>query len=355
MILCSLKIPLENHISVPDGSFFNFILNDELVGIKVSTIQGKKIISYREDLEWLNTKLGLRAEIIAKKSKNEDVILNVYFDNGGIQGKGYLQPNKFTILDFYFEAENRDMVLDDGIHERIKDKVQTYLDYFISHYLEISCDNDIGNINLSDVPVITFYSSEKYIFTKKQLSGDFNFEKNVFNWYDTERTGHLKDDFPIDWCQFFQGRLESAVSVPIFNQLLIDAKRQSYFYNNQELALVLCESAFETFVSSSVLQCAAHAGVNEIEVGRGRSKGLKGVDELVENESISVLLDSLNSFIPENIKSTNEHREWHVYAYEPRNKIIHRGYSGVTKSEVNKAFNSVNAYMQLIKRNLRSG
>ncbi|MFT6491129.1 MAG: hypothetical protein ACJAWP_000005 [Porticoccus sp.] len=353
MFLCRLTIPLKNHLSLPSGSFFNFEVSGRLVGVQTNTVQGEIIYSYSDSLSWLNEQSGLRAEVSAKKRDKQDKILKVYFSELGLLQKGYVQPNRFTIVDLYFEEKSISSFTEERHKEKQKIWVEQCLEYFVSHYLEVGCDNDIPKISLSDVPVVTLYVSERYEFTKEVVSGDFKFHQNQFNWYETEKSGHLKDNFSEQWCRLLQGKLGSNEPVPIYNQLLMDAKRQSFYYNNQELSIVLCESAFETFVVQKLLSYCNAKGILEIGTGKGKNRKSIPVGDCVEHKNISELLSAVCEVSGDNVKAGTDHLEWTNHAYNVRNKIIHRGKKGHTKTEAEKAFFVVNKYMCLIRDTLR--
>lgn len=353
MVLCRLTIPLKKHLSLPNDSFFNFEVNGRLVGIQITTVQGETIYSYADSLSWLDNQSGLRVEVSAKKSGKKEKTLKVYFSELGLIQKGYVQPNKFTIVDLYFEQDSGEIFKDKKDEEKIKEWIEACLDYFVSHYLEVGCDNDIPKIYLSDVPIITLHLSENYEFSKKGVSGDFSFYQNKFICYETERSGHLKDDFPEEWCRLLQGKLESNKTVPIFNQLLIDAKRQCFHYNNQELSIILCESAFETFVSKRLLNYCEAKSIGELGLGKGKNRRSIPIYEFTEKSNISEFLSAVSEVSSINIKAGVEHLEWMKHAYDVRNRIVHRGKTGHTKDEAKKAFFVVNNYMGLIRHALQ--
>lgn len=347
MILCKLSIPLRVNLSVPSGSFFVFEVDGKLVGIEILVVYGESIISYADNPDWINRGSGEAkiAVIKAKKSGKGEEILRVYFSERGIVGNGYIQPNRFCVINLYFEEQSSARVNLSGK----KLWVEQCINYFISHYLEIGCDNDIQRICISDIPIITISTADCYEFSKEGLRANFTHNRHQFNWYDTQRTGHLKEDFPVEWLSLLQEKLDSGSPVLLHNSLLIDAKRQSFFYGNQELSIVLCESSFEVFASNRLAKYCAENGIKELFSGKGSRRISMPVDEFTEKQNIDNLLMAASEVTGVKIKEGTEHLNWKKYAYEERNKIVHRGAVGYTKDQAKKAFQVVNDYMKHLR------
>lgn len=344
MTLCRLSIPLKNHLSLPDRSYFIFEFENRLLGLEINSVNGLSVTSYSEKLDWIEGGKFKKAAIKAKRDGKTGEILRVYFRDTGISGGGTVQPNKFSMVNLYIEVEKTP--IQEGLFDgpELKGFVERAINYFLYHYLQIGCDNDIPEIVMSDIPVVSIATAEKYAFTKQETLGTFVHRSHQFHWFDTERSGHLKEDFPMEWLSLLQGNLDASKPIPLHNMLLADAKRQSYQFSNHELAIVLSESAFEVFAAQKLVSHCNENRILKITFGPQRRRKTLLVNDIVEKNGISDVLSAINELSDADLKGGAEHRNWKEHAYEQRNDIVHRGASGFTREDAMEAFKAVVSY-----------
>jgi hypothetical protein len=232
--------------------------------------------------------------------------------------------------------------------------IQDCVTFLLDHYLAITSDNDIPRFSLKSASIVTLYTATKYEFASNKVEAKLQFNRHIFNSESPEKTGHLKELIPGDWIAELQTRLASGVPVSIYERLLIDAKRQTFYAEEHELSIILAETAFETFVSLELKKFCDKSAIRELDVGSGKKKAKIPVEKVLENESISNLLSHITAVTQVKVKANKEHKSWHDFAYAPRNLIVHRGAKGFNAADAQKAFSAIIRYMNFIRKTLRA-
>jgi|GEM_PF-5505290 len=125
---------------------------------------------------------------------------------------------------------------------------------------------------------------------------------------------------------------------PLWIAILLEAKEQEHSSRNHDLAIVLLQTSFETFVDYRLRELLELKNEPESDI-------IKRLTDRFLNKLTQQLPRLLNKEIREGIK---EYDEWKIYLYKLRNNIVHKGNRGHTEQDVQRAFNAVGFLLNYI-------
>jgi hypothetical protein len=150
-----------------------------------------------------------------------------------------------------------------------------------------------------------------------------------------------------DTLNLFGEFLQSGRSIPLYQQLLLEAKEQGHINEKYELSVIKIGTAFEVFLQELLVKACESLGINELQV---EGKTTKNYKEAIQGGNLRDLLRKyLKQIIGNNsILSVKEYNHWHSKAYTLRNEIIHSGRMNVSEKEAMLAFESTTKLINLI-------
>lgn len=206
---------------------------------------------------------------------------------------------------------------------------------------------------MDDAPAIDVWVADKYKFDASGSDVTFRLHNRRWSWADASKTSPFKQGMSEENFKRLVGLLHSGENVRLYDRLLLDSKEQSFVRGEHDLAIVIAETAFEAFLQSSLISWCAANGPTTLKIGKGKGEKDLPYQEAIESAQVRDNLDYVQTLTNKNVKGGAEHNNWLKYAYQARNKIIHRGIRGATHDDAGKAFTSVIAFRQLIDRTLK--
>lgn len=64
--------------------------------------------------------------------------------------------------------------------------------------------------------------------------------------------------------------MKTGSRIPLYQQLLLEAKEQGHINNNYELSVVKIGTSFEVFLKELLVNACQNIGIQKLPVGRGR-------------------------------------------------------------------------------------
>lgn len=362
MILCSWILPLPIHLNLPDNSHFFIKTEERNVYLLFESIYGEKIISYNtKNYSWLDDSLPVEENPVVEQIrvlKNENdkkaVFRQWYFVKNRLPSViGIVDQNTFSVIHLVFEVENIESLENETL-ELTKNWVGKVLSKFIDTYRMFSSDTDVVKFPINEIPCVEILTADQYYsFDKEGFEGNLRPFKRIYNWMNAESLGHLKEEFTQTNLEIIRKRLEENIEVPIYNELLLDARELSHNYKKHDLAIVVIENAFETFLQKKLIFICQNRNITQLEYGRGKGATLIDYIEAIEKGGVKeYLLPYVVSLSNHNVKGGIEYNNWLTKTYERRNDIVHKGFRGATTTDAGEAFKSTIDFINFINKHL---
>lgn len=269
-----------------------------------------------------------------------------YVENEDIFRHGYKINGVNNLIYIYLPLN-----LDGLNHEKPGQTAEEFFEYFISRY-QLCLNRGFGDNRLLGIS----YAVEKYNAVVEELGkGKLRFK--------TKKTGiEFGVAIPTDECQtdyklsdellnILLGNIQEYRELRIDEKIMVAAKKQALFHRNYDLAIVLFGTAFEARVQNLVFGLCQVQGVKKLGNGN-KTFPVKEVVNKNINELINVHLAQLLS--RKTFKEEGYYKAWRSKAYEPRNKIIHRGESGFGEDVAKQAYEAIKYFLANIESILTS-
>lgn len=357
MILCTFSWPILVHLAVPQQEGFFFSVEGRNVYVDCQTLPGAKLFSYTgEEYGWLTKEYELVSRYVNAVSKgNEKAPVRQIHrkKEESLFTGGTVDPVKYTRIFVTFEVEGTEVLDDEARFDELKDWVERVVQHFVDLYRMVTQENDVTRPRLTDAPVIDVMVADRYEFSANAFGGDFRPYKWVQSWAERTNTAHFKDTMTPDGARLLLELLQCGFSPLVSDKLLLDAKEQSFVRNEHNMAVVIAETGFETFLQMLLINWCSANGKTTLKVGRGKGEKELPYQEAIESASVSTNLDFVEEFSGQKIKGGVQYGNWYKYAYQARNGIIHLGARGTSADDAGKAFNAVVTFMEFIKQVLK--
>jgi hypothetical protein len=356
MILCTFSWPILAHLAVPPGEGFFFNWGGRDVHIECQTLPGARLFSYTGvEYGWLTEEYKVVSRYIrgVTKSGEKFPVRQIHRKESAVPFTGgTVDPVNYTRVLVSFELESTDVLDDDARFAELKGWVESAVRHFVDLYRMVTQEGDVTTPRLRDTPVVDVLVADDYEFNAEVLGGNFRPYKWVHGWEDAARTSRLKETMPRDGAEALAKLLQAGFKPRVFDRLLLDAKEQAFTRDEYDLAIVIVETAFETFLQERLLAACAVKGITDLTVGRGKGATKMPYREAVERAQVRDCLDYAQELSGRTFKGGAEHNNWFTHAYEKRNQIVHRGARGATFDDVGRAYTAVVAYAELIDKGL---
>jgi hypothetical protein len=357
MILCTFSWPIQTHLAVPQNEGFFFSMDGRNVYIDCQTLPGTKLFSYTgEEYGWLTKEYEVISRYIQVVSTSDKKVpvrqIHRKKDEASFTG-GTADPVKYTRISVTFEVESTDVLDDETSFNELKAWVERVAQHFVDLYRIATQENDVVRLRIKDAPAIDVLVADDYEFNAEVLSGNFRLYKWVQSWEEATKVAHFKETMQPERTQVLLELLQSGFSPHIHDRLLLDAKEQSFVRNEHDMAIVIAETAFETFLQARLINwCAANSKAT-LKVGKGKGEKDLPYQEAIEGASVSTNLDFVEEFSSQKIKGGAEYGNWHKHAFTARNGIVHLGIRGAAAEDAGKAFTAVVTFIEFINQVLR--
>ncbi|MFD1736140.1 hypothetical protein ACFSCX_06135 [Bacillus salitolerans] len=345
------KYVFEIYLSLPsEGFHFNY--RNRSVFINTEVIKGNLLQSYnRDNYNWLNKK---DSHIYKFSVDNNQGVMQdarfIRFDNEkGIYSGGVIEPTHYTQICVFSLLKGNEYSLDEGVITELKSYFFDTIKYFINNYRRVLNENDVPKINISNCPVIEIQTSDNCVISNDGIEGDFKIFK-----YDFELSGIPKvfeKRVPErDQLDTFNALLKSGQEISMHEMLLLDAKENGQIYGRYDISIIQIGTALEIFLKNLLIYECNRRSITEL-AGRGKNGKPKFYLTAIYEGSIK---DDLFRFFydifKKNIKGSKTYNDWHVNAYELRNKIVHNAYQNVTDNDASLAFDSTKELIEEINK-----
>lgn len=139
--------------------------------------------------------------------------------------------------------------------------------------------------------------------------------------------------------------LYSGRTVPIADQLLLEAKNLAFNAQSYDAAIVLIQSSFELHVTLKMKTDCESAGIRKLKTAEDSE--MVNYRKAIERASVSKLLGFIAEQIyGEALNSGKEYEEWRCMCYKKRNSIAHRGCLNSNLCDVRNAFEAMSRYRE---------
>jgi hypothetical protein len=356
MAICMFKYLFDIKFSVSEDNGFFVDYKGKRSFIRVKTIKGANISSFTgEDFSWL---LNTNEEIKENKSvlkitvqnKLEEVPVRYihYLKNKDYFSGGMIQPTSFSIVEVLFEISNIKYVENKENIKILEKSASEIINNFTNKYRIVSEETDVYTPQVSTSPVIEIWISDKGRL-EEFLTVSMKPYTQTVNFLGIRSPN--KTELNKEKMQMLTNLLKDPDELPLYLQLLLDAKEQGHIKNNYELSVLKIGTAFEVFLQDLLVKACQLLDIQKLPVGRGKDLPTKDFKEAIQEGKIieDLLKKYLKLIIGSNkILEGKEYNHWHTKAYTLRNEIIHSGRTEVSEKEARLAFESTNAIISLI-------
>lgn len=354
MLLCTVSLPLQSHLGLPDTAFF-FSADNRNICIQCRTIKVAQLFSYTgEDYEWLTKEEGIeQLHLAAVSEEGERVFIRQVHrkTNDESFSGGVIDLKKYTLIQMSFEIEGTDVIDDEVKFAELKKWVSSIIQRFVDLYRMVSQESDVTGFQLEEVPIMDVWIANEYKFTSNEIDAKQDLYTRIWDWSGTRKTNYFKKVLPEQAIHLFGYLLKRGVPLRLFEQLLLECKEQSQARGQHELAIVNAGTAFEAFLKERLThECEAH-GITQLPFGRKNAKIQIDYKEAIEKGNVREdLLEHVEMISAQKIKGGTEYTNWFNHAYKPRNEIIHQGKRGFIEDNAGKAYMAVAAYIDMINK-----
>jgi hypothetical protein len=183
------------------------------------------------------------------------------------------------------------------------------------------------------------------------LDAKFTAVERHFQWLPPALTGASKRLLSREKLDGLILLLDQGLAQELFRELLLEARELSFVNGNNRLALVIAQTAFETYIQWRLILECKHRNIATLTPTRGKKSDVETA--IAKGDLRDALLGEFMPLLVEgSAKECSEHQEWCKTAYVPRNQIVHRGCVNITEPEAENAFESVVKYCVYIDRML---
>jgi hypothetical protein len=332
----------------------------ERVLIYTSLSDGTIIHSYQsEDMSWIGKK-GDNVYEVEHIKLDESIIKSrkiIFSDNEEKLDilEGNIDFTRFTSLNIVIPSKGEFLKADDIEFADIKIRISQILVFFLNSYRIYTKEVDVYVPTRSAMPSISYYTMDNYQYKDGSFNGKLNFLARVINFPEHHEVGLLKNTFKKEEQEDFARVLSSSDPAPAYYQLLGEAKYHELIREDYKLAIILAATAFEVYIQTRLIQECEHRNIKKIYLNKNSQIISKGYEEVINNGNIredllGLICKQLTS--SNAVKGSREFQQWYDYAYEVRNKIIHRGKYTATKDEAKAAIDAVLALANYVDKSL---
>lgn len=255
----------------------------------------------------------------------------------------------YAFLDVLFEVQPPNPRGDDARLSAIMEEAVQVAQHFVDVYREVTQEPDVFHPKIEDSPGIELFVSSEYLWDREGAEGSFNRISRRIRWESEQASGLVKEPLSEATIQALGKKLLSGYTPPLHIELLLDGKEYSVVNKNHRLAIVVIQTAFETFVQARLLQECKNRRLLSLPVGRNQPAE-RAPEEAIQAGGLKedLLGTYFRTLTGANVRETPEYHSWHRATYDPRNQIVHGGRRDATEAEAREAFESTVALMNLI-------
>ncbi|AGK96625.1 hypothetical protein [Clostridium pasteurianum] len=357
MNLIMFKFFIDFNLGLPTSAFImrldnkNICINCE----KYNTLNYQTFTSL--NIDWEKDKENTRILESNAINKNGDKYLNrqIFFklDEPFKYGyKDYITSNILVIV--FEEYQDHDVTTSEGL-EYNYEKAKLFFEKFINKYRLVSNFSFIPNPNSLKLPLI-----EILICKNKSIKNVYAKEALPFTHLDIKTVlenpfvkGHTDSLHPDDkTLNTLVSKLNQCEDIQLYDKLLLDAKEQAFVKKDYPLCIVLCETAFETFLQYELKKACVKNHIKMLLTYYKRRKKFRPYKLAIENGNVKkdLLTNYLNFIFKVKIESTIEYINWDKNAYKKRNNIIHNGILNFNLKDAENAFTTTMSFIKYIKK-----
>lgn len=354
------KYLIEGNIGLNKRQAFRVNFNGMDTIINSETIEGLKAISFHDDFEWLNSD-SVEIMDISHRNDIEEVQTRsfyIYRDKSFFEA-GVTEGYRLSFVSIVADCESEDELDDVEKFKALSQRVYSVLEYFLNTY-KVLTDNisisvpDIDKIIGLEVFVVKSPYELKPIEDRK-VEVDTDYSRNV-KISDVEmvlsskfanayvkmpyENGYLVPTPNKAVMEKLIEMLQGGIKPEAFNVLLMNAKEELVAKSNYLVSSILSETAVEICIQSQLVKMCELRSISMLPCGGNNAE--KDYFEAIVNGNIkeSLLKKYLRGIFGIDVLGTREYNDWTSNTYNLRNKVVHKGYTSVTKEEAELSFNS---------------
>ncbi len=360
MAICMFRYVFNISFALPEDIGFNVYYKGNRSLVRVKTIHGANISSFTgEDYSWLlnkeenNGKLyTMRITINNNEFKKIPVRYIKFFKDKDLFSGGMIQLTNFSVFEVSFNIPNKKFLDKKENIDKLENASSEILNHFTNSYRLISQEEDIYLPKSSESPVIEIWFSDTVEKDGEFITADLKPYRNTVNFKGLNNPN--KSVLSSEKIELINELLKNDNDIPLYQQLLLEAKEHGHIKNNYELSVLKIGTAFEVFLQEMLVNSCEILKIEQLPVGRGNNleklhtKYFK--EAIQEGKIIEDLLKKYLKIVVGNnsILAGKEYNHWHTKAYILRNEIVHSGRTNVSDDEARMAFESTNLLISLI-------
>jgi len=345
--IISFRFNVPFALALPESSFKATLENDQFCFIIVRGHKGKKEFSTEvalsENINW-DSPDGTVAYITTKNASGVEMeALDVLCDKGGKTFRTRKDLN-YTAVELILKVpDDKDV---ESYKETARDRALGVFSRFLLGYRLHASDHFVPDLSWVDIAVIEIRAG-----TGTQLDSDnYKFTISDANtpWYEhDDMRMHVKTPLTIDTVNAIAQWVTDGMNLEGYSHLLLISAERGIFHKDYIGSAILCQTAFEVFLSEFVRTRALQAGISQLPI---MNNTLKPVVQTLEESAVKYTLKVLLKTVTgTSVAGGKEYRDWDSNSYTLRNEIVHSGRIDVTRADVKKAFDSVMALITKIR------
>lgn len=356
MNLIMFKFFIDFNLGLPTEQFAmklddkNVIINCQ----KYDTLNCQTFTSL--DTNWAKDKENTKVIESKAINKNGEKYLNreIFINTNESFKYGYRDYITSNILVMVFEEyKNYNIMIPEGL-EYHYEKAKLFFKDFINRYRLVTNFQFIPNPNSFDLPLIEVSicknKSIQNIYAKESLNFTYLTYKGKLD--DPFIKGHT--DYIHPDCRTLNSlvkNLNQCEEIQLYDELLLNAKEQAYVKKDYSLCIVLCETAFETFLQFKLKEICIKKRITNLKTYyRGKENSISYKSAIEKgNVKENLLKGYINFIFTINIEDTDEYKNWDKNSYKKRNDIIHKGFLNFKLKDAQDAFYHTLTFMNFIK------
>jgi len=257
----------------------------------------------------------------------------------------------FAFLTVSFEKEGdcpEATALDANALVLLIDEALDFVRCFASVYRLVSWQTDVFLPTQPDSPAVRIEIARNYTFSDGSLTGEFTTVSQNLRMPADPRSGSGKPPLSEAQITDLDHRLRTGKKLHISEELRLEAWELGAMHRNFRLALVVANTAFETWLQWRVLKefrlrSVTHYPPNEPDA----------LVNVIPQENVMPLFKVYIAYLAgRDVRTEAVYAQWRTDAYLPRNEVVHRGRMNVTDAESRNALQAIAALSAFLEAEL---
>lgn len=255
----------------------------------------------------------------------------------------------YTLIELTWELPNAPNDIEGREGDLLREEAFTRAQWVVRQYRAATDEVDVRVPGARDSPYVILLGAADYQFDDQGVEAEFIALNRQFRWLPPDVSGVAKEDWEDEKIQAFAERLRHDAAIPVWREMLLEAKELSKIQRNHRLAIVVTASAVEAYARTLIREECVLRGLQELP---RRDGTMQPVEDWVETADVRLELLGCGAerLVGGSVKDCQEYQSWYNKVHTPRNQIVHRGRTEAEEADAEAAFVAAVAFIERLWR-----